>query len=130
MPRIRRRAAMLCLFAVVWVTVGLRIIEQPRAVASHTLPLEYLPTWLRAGIWFASAACAVVAAWWPRGRDKWGWVALTIPASMRAASFCGAAALGWMSWWSPAAWVAILLVILLLSSWPEEPNLPTSGGSP
>jgi hypothetical protein len=110
----------LLFFAVVWFTVGFGIIDMPNPPgATHALPLEYLPVWFRVALWFGAAVCAVVAAFWPKGQDKWGWVALGIPASLRVVSYGVAVLVGWIEPRYFFSWVFILGLVMLLASWPE-----------
>jgi hypothetical protein len=133
--RLGFRGAALLLFGFVWTTVGLGVIDNPRALdATHQLPLEYLPVWFRAGLWFVGAGAAAISAWWPKGNDKWGWSLLTVPIVLRCASYLGAAIMGWYDWRYAVAWVTILGLVILLALWPEPIDeselLPQSGVTP
>jgi hypothetical protein len=117
------RGVALLFFAVIWVTQGLGVIADPfNRTASHQLPLEYLPIWFRATVWFGAAAAAALACWWPVGKDKWGWVALGIPVSLRVGSYSGGVLMGWIEPRYLFGWLAILGLVTLLSTWPEMPD--------
>jgi hypothetical protein len=117
------RGLSLIFFAVVWASQGLGILDTPyNDVATHQLPLEYLPVWFRAGLWFAAALCAVTACWWPVGKDKWGWVALGAPVVLRVGSYTGGAFMGWIDPRYAFAWLAILGLVMVLTTWPEMPK--------
>lgn len=120
------RATALIILAVVWFSVGLGLIDRPTIPgAGHPLPLEYLPLWVRVGLWWLAAVCAVVACFWPPGDDRWGWVLLSLPASLRVVSYGVGAALGWLSPSYLVSWLMILGLLLLLASWPEPPKAST-----
>jgi hypothetical protein len=125
------RGTALLFFALVWTTVGLGVLDNPRAIdATHALPLEYLPLWFRAGLWFTAAACALTAAFWPPGNDKWGWAVLCIPIGLRIGSYVIAAIMGWYDVRYAVAWLTILGLVVLLAAWPEpakpEPDVKRS----
>ena len=121
------RGMALLFFAVIWVGVGLGIVATPRPEgATHALPLEYLPVWFRAGLWFLGAVCAATAAFWPKGKDVWGWVLVGVPASLRVVSYGIAVLAGWIEPRYFITWVAILALVMLLASWPETLERATS----
>lgn len=114
------RPTSLILFSLIWFSVGLSLITRPIQVESeHMLPIEYLPTWARVALWWVPAACGMVAAYWPPGHDRWGWVALSIPASFRVASYGAAAAVGWIEPTAAISWAVIIGILTLLAFWPE-----------
>lgn len=130
------RGLSLTFLALVWFAVGARLLVDPNDPGSHLighrLPLEYLPIWLRVAIWWAAALAAVVTAWWPKGKTKWGFVALVVPASFRAISFTGALLLGahgGLAWVDAAVWVGITSYVMVLADWPE-PAVTEGGSSP
>ena len=114
------RATALVLFALVWFSVGAGIITRPNVVdAEHRLPLEYLPLWLRVAIWWVAAACAIIATFWPPGDDRWGWVLLSLPVSLRAVTYFAATCFGWLDVTHFVSWAVILTLVVLISFWPE-----------
>lgn len=118
------RASALILMAVLWFSVGLGLIDRPFIPgAGHPLPLEYLPLWVRVAIWWVAAACGIVAAFWPPGNDRWGWVVMSVPASMRFVSYAVGALMDWIDTSYVVAWTIILLLLVLFASWPEPPSL-------
>ena len=94
-----RRGASLLLFAMVWFAVGLRLITEVDEDPLHTNLTEILPLWLRVAIWWIPAVVALVTICWPSGgsRNKWGFVALVLPAALRAVSFLTTAVLGFLA---------------------------------
>lgn len=118
------RPTALLLFSLIWVSVGLGLITRPDSLDStHRLPIEYLPIWLRVVLWWGPALCGVIAGFWPPGKDKWGWVLLSVPASFRAASYGIAAVYGWIDPTFALSWLVILGILALLAFWPEPPVL-------
>lgn len=116
------RGTALMMFACVWIGVGVGVLRHPRPeTASHILPLEYLGEDFRAAIWFAAAGVAIVTAWWPPGKDKWGWMALSIPAILRVVTYAVASVFGWLPVDFAITWVFITGLVFLLSAWPEMP---------
>ena len=91
---LEERGRALLMLAVVWVMIGLAVMFRPDPDIAHRLPIEYAPHWIRAAIWWIPAGIAVVTAWWPVGKDKWGYVALVIPVAFRGISYTIAFALG------------------------------------
>lgn len=139
------RGTALISLGLVWFAVGARIVTQPDDDPLHMLPIEYLPISIRSGIWFGAAAVALIVAFWPPGKTKWGYTALVIPAAFRALSYLGAVilsavgqAIGRPEWGYADAWVDALVwsgivgYVMLCADWPEPPDLSdgaaTDGG--
>jgi hypothetical protein len=116
-----RRCALL-LFAAMWVGIGVGIILDPdNALSRQPLLLELLPTWLRVALWWTAAVLAAIGSFWPE-RDKWAWVALSVPASLRAISYAIGSLAGWINVNFAISWIVILCILGVLSAWPEPPR--------
>lgn len=134
--RIGYRGATLTFLAVVWFAVGANLIADGDPDPAHRTLLELLPMWVRVAVWWVAAAVAMVTAWWPPTRPKWGYTALVVPAAFRALSYGGAATFaGWHavtgteSWTfvvatvaDTAVWLGITFYILTCAGWPEPPH--------
>ena len=81
--------------------------------------MELLPLWLRVALWWAAALGACVAAFWPPGKDRWGWVLLSVPVSLRVVSYTVGALFGWVDFTWALSWLALLAIVVLLAYWPE-----------
>lgn len=123
--RLGFRGTSLLFLSLVWVAVGARIPGDPFDSPGYRLPLEYVPIPVRVGIWWVAAAVAIIAAWWPPGRTKWGFIALSVPASFRAFSYLGAA----LFYGHPEIlihallWLGVTGYVVNTSNWPEPPSL-------
>jgi hypothetical protein len=114
------RPTALVLFSLIWFSVGLGLVTQSTQVrAEHPLPLEYLPIEWRVALWWVPALAGLVNAFWPPGKDKWGWALLSIPATFRACSYFVAAIFGWLDATYFISWAVILGILTLLALWPE-----------
>ena len=122
------RGKALTRLGVVWLLVGLSVLLAPVRDADNLIALEQLPVWLRVGLWWAPAVVAFVTAWWPAGADKIGFMALVVPAALRALSYLWTAVVGTFSdvygdtgmWTAAIAWVVITDFVILLAAWPEQ----------
>lgn len=123
-PRFGYRGRALTLVGLVWVLVGVKVLRDP----GGTPYLDHLPTWLRLSVWGATGGVALVTAWWPAGADRYGFMALSIPATIRTLANGWSWLLGIVTgnqvgnsgdWVSAVAWAAIVAFVLLLASWPE-----------
>lgn len=113
------RPTALLLFSTIWFSVGLGLLTRPVQVeTTHLLPIEYLPVWVRVGLWWAPAVAGVISAFWS-SEDKWGWALLSIPVTFRVTSYAIASVFGWLDPTYALSWTVILGVLALLAFWPE-----------
>ena len=120
-----RRDRALLLMAILWACVGYSLWQQPDYYPDDShYPMEYLPPWVRVGIWWISAACALVAVWAPKSSDKWGFLALVIPPAFRAVAFTWGVALADTLLLSAVTWWCVTLLVYLLAAWPSPPRVP------
>lgn len=124
-PRYGYRGRALTLVGLVWILVGLTVLREPERVP---LVSEWLPLWLRVALWTGAGLVALLTSWWPPGRDRWGFMALVVPAAIRALAYAWSWTLGLVSdgelgdsadWIGATGWVAIVGFVLLLAAWPE-----------
>ena len=88
-----KRSQALLAFAFIALTIGvIQLVRQPYPSPTAGLAHTYLPQWVAVGKWFLAAGVAVWAA--ATCRHKWGYYALVIVVSFRAASYLVA----WVLW--------------------------------
>lgn len=126
------RATDMMLIAAVWVFVGLSVWLRGDPDPNHKVPIEYLGETVRALFWLVPAAYAFVVALFFGSRDGSGFVALVIPASMRAASYVAAVVEGILThnrvggtglWLEATVWVCITLFIYRQANRPDLPPI-------
>jgi hypothetical protein len=122
------RGRALTLVGVVWILVGVAVILHPYVDPNRMMLHEHLPISVRVVLWVGAGVCALVTSWWPAGADRFGFMALVIPATIRAGSFAWSALLGFVTddaigdrsrWVEALAWASIVLFVELLAAWPE-----------
>lgn len=125
--RLGRRGAVMFVLGLLWVSTGLSTLAFYEAPAGYVL-LAKFPTPI-AWAWVVTGAIAMIFAFRPQGKDKWGFVALYVPPGMRFI----AAAVAYGDWLSDGgrvgsssalfgifSWVAILILIYTISGWREN----------
>lgn len=121
----------LLLLGFIWLLLGFAIAEGNETHRAYVFVIEYLPIPLRVAIWWGAAAVAFITAWWPAGKDRWGFVALVIPPALRATSHVVAVISGYLTDdkygyhqdWIPAlSWVTVTLFVWRLARHPELPT--------
>jgi hypothetical protein len=133
------RGRALTLVGTVWVLVGIGVLLHPYQHPDALLLHERLPLALRTILWLGAGVCALVTSWWPPGADRFGFMALVVPAAIRAGSYAWSAFLGLLThnhvgqatqWVDAVAWLAIVAFVQLLAAWPEPaPPRENGGGS-
>lgn len=123
----------LIVVSTIWVLIGLSIHLRGDPDPEHTVMLEHFGEWLRIAIWWGAAVVGYVTAWWPPGKDRWGWTALVIPPALRALQYLVAWGLGVASgdmfgyagaWLEAIAWTLVTLWVVRQAKRPEMPTLP------
>lgn len=133
------RGRALTLVGVVWVLVGVGVLLHPIATPEALLLHERIPVAARVVLWMGAGVCALITSWWPPGADRFGFMALVVPAAIRAGSYAWSAFLGMVTgndvgrasqWVDALAWIAIVAFVQLLAAWPEPaPPRADGGGS-
>ena len=130
---IGRRGAMLLLLGVLYVVIGSGVFSEPVIDEGRYLLLhQYLPDWLRFGLWATTGLIAVAFAFRPLGRsDAPAWLALYLMPAERVISYIWAFAdfylplggPGYERGWVGAALYSIVLgVVVICAGWPEPPE--------
>ncbi|HEX6514801.1 MAG TPA: hypothetical protein VF049_04460 [Nocardioidaceae bacterium] len=135
------RGRALTLVGLVWILIGAAVILHPyEHLAPRILLHEHIPVPVRVVLWVGAGVCALVTSWWPPGADRFGFMALVIPAAIRAGSYGWTAFLGFVThnqlgnhnaWIPAAAWAVIVAFVQLLAAWPEpaDRHLEHTAGS-
>ena len=128
--RLGRRGLVLVLVGVCWVLLGISVILTPYS-SQGWVPHEEIPGWARGSVWIITGCVGIVTAWWPPGKDRWGFAAIVLMPLERAASFA-VAAVGWAlpgiehgaprGWISALIWSAVVALIMLITGWQEPPS--------
>lgn len=113
------RGTSLAFLALVWFAVGARIANDPDPDPTYMLLVEWLPVEVRVALWWVPALVAFIVAWLPTRHGKFGFVALVIPAAIRAFSFTIASPWHPELRWDALVWVGVVGYILTVSAWPE-----------
>lgn len=129
LQRFGYRGRALTFVGLIWLLIGIRVATDPIADPDHLLLVEQLPVWLRVCLWIAGGVTAIVTAWWPTGADRFGFMALVVPAAIRTGSFAWSAFLGLVTrgevgnarhWLDATAWAVVVgFIVLVLAPWPE-----------
>lgn len=142
--RLGRRGGVLLILGGIWFFVGVSTITDPYAAGGPQLGLfhQALPSWLNATLWMGTSLSAMSAAWRPAGRrDDWGYMALILMPTVRAASYTWAWLLHLIpggpdgapnGWLGAIVWGTVVILIFTISGWPETPSfiLPLEGEKP
>ena len=110
--------------------LGVKVYVDAAADEGHYVLYTLIPQAPRVVLWMFPALLACIAAFRPKGRDGFGFVALIIPTTIVAFSYVWSFVgylLGSTEWTgglaSAAIWVAMLALILLISGWREPITL-------
>ena len=130
--QIGRRGAMLLVFGVLWMVVGVGVLDSSGVHAE--LLHERLPSWVRGGVWVVTGALAVFYAFRPPGlSDRVGFASLYIMPAVRVLSYTMAwidyfipiGGDGYASGWRFAAVYAVMLAaVMITAGWPEPTRTP------
>ena len=136
--RIGDRGWDLLLFSIVWIVVGWSItLGDPDP--EHMIPIEYLGTKFRVGLWYGCALIATIVAFRRNGGsrergDSFGFAVLMIPPALRAISYWVAWAQGLLGlgghialWPEAVVWSVICIIVYRLARRPEMPRRPGGG---
>lgn len=123
-----KRASILLLLAGVFFLIGVKALFDPQDDESRFFIYTMIPSWGRAVLWCGSATIAIFAALKPGTKDGFGFVALSIPATIISFSylfstvgfFFGVTDYG-LGWANSLSWLLTLGVIYIVSSWREDP---------
>jgi len=120
-----RRGTVLALLGVVWVFMGISVLVAPESPTYLLLTVASLP---RGILWIVTGVVAIMCASAPQGRDAIGFLSLYLMAWYKVLAY----ALGAYFWVitggedgdlrgtiGAAAWLTILLLILIVSGWRE-----------
>lgn len=120
-----RRGAFLLGYGAMWVLYGLgQIASPPPDQRGLTVLLQLWPLSVWGWCWVGAGLVAVVAAWLPRPKDRFGFVALMVIVAPWMVSYL-------LSWWplgvfprgwvAAAIWSAALIPVAVVTGW-EEPR--------
>lgn len=122
------RGALLILFGLTWIILGIGVIAIGGEVPN--LPHTLVPTQIRCALWVASGVIAIIAGVRRTRLDKIGWVALYFMPALKSASYLwgtaeyvldgGGYALGWIGGVIYGLFVGIIAICY---KWPE-PVIP------
>jgi hypothetical protein len=129
------RSGDLALLSVAWVVLGFGIIVQGDPDPGHKVPIEYLGTPIRVGIWWVCAAAGIAAAARrPEHDDRWGFGFMIVPPALRAISYTVAWAQGVLGlsgqtslWPDAVVWTAVTIFVYRLARRPDMPHRVEGG---
>lgn len=82
-----RRGACLLLAGFIWLLVAWAVSKTPLPPGRPPAPHELLPLSVRVFGWAATGVAGIVAAWWPPGRDDYGFFAMMFMPAERVMSW-------------------------------------------
>lgn len=113
--RLGRRGAPLLLLGAGQVAWGVGYIPSPGADRDGMRALLWLaPVWAWALVWGAAGVVALVSAFLPEGRDRWGYTASVMPPLAWAMGYAYAGATGYGRGWFVFAWYLFSHALLIL----------------
>jgi hypothetical protein len=124
------RGQVLCVLGFVWILVGVSVLTTPSSPTPGVFLEQHLPAWARGVLWIGTGVAGIVAAWWPPGRDHWGFTAL-VAMPLARFTFYTLSTIFWLlpdieghsrAWVSAAVWGAIAEFIMIVAGWPEPPK--------
>lgn len=128
------RGQLFTVFGLLWIAIGVGLLIEGDPPSRLQTPLVIIPLDVRAALWIATGAWAILIAWRPitRVKDASGWLALYAMPAMRAVAY----AVAWVDSWTPwgaeghgGGWLSALVYTVIVwavytgARWPEDPRI-------
>jgi hypothetical protein len=124
--KLGRRGASLLFLGAAFALIGVKGLFAPSLDDGRFVLYTYLPPVVRALLWIVPGVLAILAASKPVSRDGFGFMALTVPATVLTFSYVWSSvafllgvtdyAFGWTN---ALTWALILVFIFIVAGWPE-----------